>query len=63
MIFKNLFFFPDADIKVFKHEEIFGKYSSIFSKVQDDVKTKFIKTLESKVKSYATSLKLCKCID
>ena len=62
MIFKNLFFFPDADIKVFKHEEIFGKYSSIFSKVPDDVKTKFIKTLESKVKLYAASLKLCKCI-
>lgn len=39
----------DTDIKVFKPEDIFGKYPSIFSKVPDDVKMKFIKTMESKV--------------
>lgn len=39
----------DTDVKVFKPEDIFGKYPSIFSKVPDDVKMKFIKTIESRV--------------
>lgn len=39
----------DIDIKVFKLEDIFGKYLFIFSKVLDDVKMKFIKIMELKV--------------
>lgn len=49
----------DTDIKVFKPEDIFGKYPSIFSKVPDDVKMKFIKTIESKVVTLNISFILC----
>jgi hypothetical protein len=39
----------EADIKVLKPEDVFGKYPSMFNKVPDETKIKFIKTIESKV--------------
>ncbi|XP_061193353.1 centrosomal protein of 128 kDa-like [Saccostrea echinata] len=39
-----------ADLKVIKADEIFKKYPSIFNQVPDEMKMKFIRTIESKMK-------------
>ena len=41
--------FTDVDIKILRGDELFSKFPSAFNTVSDDVKSKLLKYLETKV--------------